>query len=277
MWVEVENGRLFVEVAGEGPPLLMLHGWPLDHRMFGPQLCELSSSLRVIAYDRRGFGRSDAPPDLRLELDDIDRVLDALELTSVHLLGMSQGGRVAIRYAVTREHRLRSLILQGAVIDGLRIEELEFERVPLVEYAELARAGSLDEVRHRWLQHPMMQIDAQYAAESRLVQQLLADYKGTDLVDFEPNSYGFATDVVTALDTLQVPTLVMTGTLETAARKRHAYEILSRVPDSREVLLEGSGHLSNLTAAATYNQAVREFCLETETRRSTHDDALTIE
>ena len=70
----------------------------------------------MITYDRRGFGRSEAQPDLRLELDDIDHILDALGFESTHLLGMSQGGRIAIRYAVTRSERLRSMILQGAVI-----------------------------------------------------------------------------------------------------------------------------------------------------------------
>ncbi len=277
MWVDVAQGRLYVDVVGSGPPLLMVHGWTLDHRMFEPQVRELSSALRIIVYDRRGFGKSQAPPDLRLELDDIDRILDALELRTVHLLGVSQGGRVAIRYAVTRQHRLRSLILQGAVIDGLGIEELEAEQVPMREYAALARAGRLDEVRQRWLQHPMMILGAESSDESQLLRDILADYTGTDLLNFDAASYGFETDVVTALDTLNVPTLVLTGALETDARKRHAREILSRVAGSKEVLLEESGHLSNLTEPATYNRAVREFCLEAEARLPRHDAALLME
>ena len=268
MWVDVERGRLFVEVTGSGPPLLMVHGWPLDHRMFAPQVRELSAVLGVIVYDRRGFGRSEAPPDLRLEVDDIDRILDALELPSVHLLGMSQGGRIAIRYAVTREERLRSLILQGAVIDGLTVEADESERAPVSEYAALAKAGRLDEVRRRWLRHPMMRLGAGFEAEAQLVNRMLADYSGTDLIDFDADSYGFAIDVLGALGTLKLPTLLLTGRDETAARKRHAGEILARVSGSREVLLENGGHLCNLTAPEAYSRAVVEFCGEVEAARS---------
>lgn len=145
------------------------------------------------------------------------------------------------------------------------------------EYAALARAGRLDEVRQLWLQHPMMKLGTEFSAESRLLRDILADYAGTDLLHLDADSYGFETDVVTALDTLNLPTLVLSGASETDARKRHAREILSRVADSKEVSLKDSGHLSNLTEPATYNRAVREFCLEAETRLPRHDAALLME
>ena len=186
--VDVQGGSLYVESTGEGPPLLLVHGWPLDHRMFDPQVAGLANDFQVIVFDRRGFGRSQAPPDLRLELDDIDHILDAIGLSNAHLLGMSQGGRIAIRYAVTRPQRLRSLLLQGAVIDGMRLEEHESERVPVAEYAELARAGCIDEVRRRWLAHPMMALDPKFADEAKLLRRLLADYGGDDLVALDSNN-----------------------------------------------------------------------------------------
>ncbi len=263
-WIDVEHGRLIVEVTGDGPPIMMLHGWALDQRMFRPQVRELAADFQIITFDRRGFGRSEAPPDLRCELDDIDRILDALGRKRVHLLGMSQGGRVAIRYAVTRGSRLRSLLLQGAVIDGLDVEEDEAERVPMTEYAALAKSGRLDELRRRWMQHPMMQLDGESASESRLIKEMLADYTGADLVEFDANSHDFELDVLAGLEHIGVPTLVLTGANETQARKRHAAEILARIPGSLEVLIEGSGHLSNLTSAVDYNRAVRRFCMRAE-------------
>ena len=275
--IDVEGGDLYVESSGDGPPLLMVHGWPLDHRLFGPQVAELANEFRVIVFDRRGFGRSQAPPDLRLELDDIDRILDALGLSDTHLLGMSQGGRIAIRYAVTRPDRLRSLILQGAVIDGLRLEEHESERVPVAEFAALAKAGCIDEVRRRWLSHPMMALEPQFADAAELVDRTLADYAGDDLVDFDPESYRFDMDVLNALHTIPVPTLVLTGECETLARKQHADELCRRIGNAVEVVLENSGHLSNLTAVSEYNRAVREFCVAVEATRKRQDAALLME
>lgn len=265
MWIDVGQGRLYVEITGIGPPLLAIHGWPLDHRVFEPQVSGLSSSLKVIAYDRRGFGKSEARPDLRLEVADIDHILDALDLPSVHLLGMSQGGRIALRYAVTHRHRLRSLILQGAVIDGLHVAEPDADRIPIAEYSALAKSGRLDEVRRRWLRHPMMQLGAGFDAASDLLQGILADYAGADLIDFDANRYHFSADLLTALSALNVPTLLLTGAQETRARKRHADEIESRVADCVRLQLESSGHLSNLTEPERYNRAVREFCAKVET------------
>lgn len=265
MWIDVAQGRLYVEITGSGPPLLALHGWPLDHRIFEPQVSGLSSSLTVITFDRRGFGKSEARPDLRLEVDDIDRILDALELPSVHLLGMSQGGRIALRYAVTHGHRLRSLLLQGVAVDGLQVEEAEEDRIPMAEYAALAQSGRLDEVRRRWLSHPMMQLGADMAAASGLLQRILTDYAGADLVGFDPERYRFSADLLTALSLLRVPTLLLTGARETAARKRHADEVEARVVRCKRVELEHSGHLSNLTEPERYNRAVREFCEKVET------------
>ena len=106
LWVPVRDGRLYLEKTGEGPPLLMIHGWPLDHHIFDAQVAGLKNDLMILRYDRRGFGKSDAPPDLVREVDDIDALLDAMGIESAHVLGMSQGGRIALRYAVTRPARV---------------------------------------------------------------------------------------------------------------------------------------------------------------------------
>jgi pimeloyl-ACP methyl ester carboxylesterase len=247
--------------------LLAVHGWPLDHRVFEPQSRALSSSLTIIAHDRRGFGKSDAPPDLRLETADIDRILDALDLESVHLLGMSQGGRIALRYAVSRPHRLRSLILQGAAVDGLHIDEPDSERIPIAEYANLAKSGGIVEVRRRWREHPMMRLAAGCEAESRLLAKILADYSGADLNASDATNHSQADDVFNRLDTVNVPILLITGARETAARKQHAEAIRSRVANCVSLQLENSGHLSNLTEPDRYNHAVLTFCEKVEATR----------
>ncbi len=264
MWIDVSGGRLYVEVTGQGPPILLIHGWPLDHRMFSPQLGPLSETLKVIAYDRRGFGQSEVPPDLRLELDDIDRILDELGLESVHLLGMSQGGRIALRYAATRLQRVRSLILQGAVVDELNLDERGRDRVPVAEYANLAKDGKLREVKIRWLEHPMMQLDSANKNEIRLLSEIIDGYSGQDLIQFEPDNYAFSGNVLAAMSSFGRPVLILTGAKETETRRKHAAELLRRIPNCHEIILSQSGHLSNLTESDFYNNTVRDFCREAE-------------
>lgn len=255
---------MLVEQAGEGSPILLVHGWPLDHRVFEPQIRTLSRQFHVVTFDRRGFGQSEAPADLRQELDDIDRILASLSLDRVHLLGMSQGGRIALRFAVTRPERLRSLILQSAAVDGMESAVANIEHIPLEDYAKLARAGRVDLVRERWMAHPMMAVDGQHPAARQLLDEILSTYKGTDLVDFSGSRYTFPLDVVDALRALQVPTLLLTGAHETKSRRAHAQKLLALIPHVREIVFDHSGHLCNLVEPELYNRRVEEFCKDVD-------------
>lgn len=270
------DASLHVEVSGRGAPLLLVHGWALDHRIFEPQVSALSECFRVITFDRRGFGRSQGEPDMRLELEDIDRLIDEVAGGPVHLLGMSQGGRVALRYAVTRPGRLRSLILQGAAVDGQDPGGPEHERIPVEEYVRLARDGKLEEVRRRWSAHPMMQTGVDRPDARRLLRCMLEDYRGEDLLRFRPESYDFPLDVLGAAAELRVPVLLITGAGETVARRRQARQLAETIPDAREVVLPGGGHLGNLTEPEAYNRALREFCEQVDaeggaSERGAHD------
>ncbi len=258
-WIDVDGGQLFAVDTGSGAPVVMLHGWPLDHRMFTYQVAGLSDRFRCITLDRRGFGRSTAPPDMRRELHDIDRLADQLKLDPVHLLGVSQGGRIALRYAATRPGRLRSLVVQGAVVDGFEVDEPIDERVPVAKYAELARNGRLNEAVRAWREHPMMSLPDDRQTERRLIDLMLTAYEGRDLLDFDASHYAFTEDVISALSKLSLPVLVLTGRHETASRKAHEREILRRARNSSQVEFSDSGHLSNLTEPASYNRVVAEF------------------
>ena len=260
MWIDVTGGRLYLEQAGEGSPLLLIHGWTLDHRMFEPQVSSFSKRFRVIRFDRRGFGRSEANPDLGLELDDLDRIADALSLDTLHLLGMSQGGRLALRYAVTRPQRLRSLVLQGAVVDGVAVDGPAHESIPFQEYADLVRAGKIDEMRRRWLRHPVLALGSGHDNEQRLMNEILDDYTGADLLGSTPDRLATPLDVLGKLAAFRAPTLVLTGAMETVRLKACAKKLLEVIPDCREVMLEHSGHMSNLTEPELYNEQVIRFC-----------------
>lgn len=256
--VETDGGRLSVYSCGTGDTLLMIHGWPLDHRVFEPQRDALAAHFRILTFDRRGYGQSTAPPGMDRELDDIDRILDAADTRSAHILGMSQGGRIALRYAATRPDRTKSLVLQGAAVDGLPAGG--GDEVPVGEYAELVRAGRVDEVRARWLAHPMMQLGQGHDAAARLLEDILDGYGGEDLQAVSSGGYRFGEDVLASIAANDIPTLIITGGQETNARKRHAHVIVERIPGAVEVVLENSGHLCNLTEPERYNRSVIDFC-----------------
>ena len=94
--------NLFYTDLGHGKPVVFIHGWPLNHIMWEYQLAELPKhNFRCIAYDRRGFGRSDYPwekYDYDTFADDLKALLDQLHLTEVTLVGFSMGGGEIARY-----------------------------------------------------------------------------------------------------------------------------------------------------------------------------------
>lgn len=114
-----KNVNLFVEDIGMGKPILMIHGWPLNHKMFEYQMNILPSyGIRMITPDLRGFGKSDRPASdysYNQMADDIKAIIDALGLEQVTLLGFSMGGAIAIRYMSRYNgYQVNKLILSGA-------------------------------------------------------------------------------------------------------------------------------------------------------------------
>lgn len=97
-----EEVEIFYKDVGRGRPVILIHGWPLNHEMWEYQLNELpKSNLRVIAYDRRGFGKSSRPwegYDYDTFASDLKALIDALDLNDVTLVGFSMGGGEVARY-----------------------------------------------------------------------------------------------------------------------------------------------------------------------------------
>lgn len=119
-YIDVDRGvKLYVEDMGSGAPVVMIHGWPLNHRMYEYQVNHLPKyGFRCIQIDLRGYGKSDAPWSGygydRLA-DDICVVMNTLQLNHVRLVGFSMGGAIAIRYMSRHQgHRVSQLLLLAA-------------------------------------------------------------------------------------------------------------------------------------------------------------------
>lgn len=112
--------KLFYEDLGTGKPVVFIHGWPLNHEMWEYQLAELPKyGLRCIAYDRRGFGKSDRPweyYDYDTLADDLKALLEQLDLRQVTLVGFSMGGGEIARYiGKYGTDRIEKVVLISAV------------------------------------------------------------------------------------------------------------------------------------------------------------------
>src|SRR5438477_10780764 len=125
--LEVQNVRFNVIDRGRGTPLVLVHGYPLDHSMWQGQIEGLSDMCRVIAPDLRGFGKSSVTPGvvtMEQMADDVAALLDELSITErIIFCGLSMGGYVAWQFAFRHRPRLAKLILcdTRAVADSLEV------------------------------------------------------------------------------------------------------------------------------------------------------------
>src|ERR1035438_5607654 len=115
----VNEGDLFFEWAGSGEAVVFLHGFGMDSRMWAPQFEDLQSTFRVIRYDLRGFGRSSLPPHSGYaHEDDLNALLSSLGAAPAHVVGLSMGGRMTLRFAAAYPQSVRSLVLADSALDG---------------------------------------------------------------------------------------------------------------------------------------------------------------
>ncbi len=258
--------ELHHEDHGDGPPVLLLHGWPLDSRSWEPQVhALLTAGFRVITYDRRGFGRSSRPTtgyDFDTLAADLDQVLTTLDLHDVTLVGFSLGTGELARYVGTHgTARLRACVLieslaptfvksaenpggvDQAAVDGVQSAILADRFAWLTGL--LADFLNLDELLGRRVSEETVR-DAWNAGAAASPWATWACVSGW-LDDF--------TDDVARID---VPTLVLHGTadrilsIDGQARRLHAM-----LPSARLAEIEGGPHLLCVTHAAEVN---RELC-----------------
>ncbi|WP_439101337.1 alpha/beta fold hydrolase [Congregibacter sp.] len=251
-----DGTQIPVYECGEGETLLLVHGWTLDHSSFNAQL-PLASDYRLVCFDRRGAGRSAALPNLGAEVSDINSIIDSLACDRVHLLGVSQGARIALRFAAEFFDRLQSLTVQGVVVDGYTAPVEDEGAIPLGHYVELVRNGELGKMHSEWLAHPLMSSDALELPAKEALEHVVRSYRGDDLrVSAVPQT---AVAVLERLENVPTATLVITGERETAARKAHAAKLCDIMPCAQEVTLTRCGHLSNLSRPEAYNAVLKRF------------------
>ena len=144
-YVLVDTAKIYYEVAGSGPPLIMIHAGVADSRQWNNEFANFSKSHRVLRYDMRGYGKSEPVEGEFSNLKDLLSVLEYLDFNE-HLIfiGCSMGGGLAMDFALEYPSKVKALIMVGSGPGGL---ELDVEESPKFQLAMKAfEAGDLDQV-----------------------------------------------------------------------------------------------------------------------------------
>lgn len=216
---------------GQGKPLILLHGNGEDNSYFVYQVAYFSRFYRVMAIDTRGHGQSPrgtAPFSIQQFAEDLRGFLDQHDIPKAHILGFSDGGNIALTFALHNPERVDRLILNGANLFPAGVKPTV--QLPIV------------------LGYHTASLFAKRSPKAKENAALLG------LMVKEPNIRP------EELNGLTVPTLVIAGTKD-MIRESHTRLIARSLPNARLVLLPGDHFIANKEPAA-FNRAVRDFLNE---------------
>jgi 3-oxoadipate enol-lactonase len=258
-----DGAELSYYEIGSGTPLVLLHGFPLDHTMWRAQIEALRGTCRVIAPDLRGFGRSslavgDAEQglDMRRYADDVVAVLDHLGVNQPAILcGFSMGGYVLWQFVREYPDRVRAIVLcdTKATADS---EEMRSAR--LAGAKEVLRSGT-GPIAEGML--PKLLAPATLANRPDVVEEIGAIIRRTAPEAIAAAGRGMARrpDVRADLPGIQVPTLVIVGAKDAISSPEEMREIAEAMPDSEYVEVPNAGHMSPVENADAVSEALRRF------------------
>ncbi len=246
---------------GGGPPVLLVHGFPLTSTMWNPQIEELRRSYRMIAPDLRGFGESaaGAPTDRYLSMeqyaDDLAALLTALGVEKAVVMGLSMGGYISFAFYRKYPERVRALILCDTRSEPDSAEGRE-NRFKLIENVrrEGARAAADTMV-------PNLFAPDTYKARPDLVAQLagLIERNHPPGIIAAAGALADRPDSTPTLAHIKVPTLVINGKDDQLMPTDGARKMAQAIPDWQFSVVPHAGHMSNLENPEFFNQAVESF------------------
>ena len=257
--VELSDCTVSYLDVGQGPPLVLIHGFPLDHTMWRHQIDDLQKSYRVLALDLPGFGKSQAPQAEMSITGFADRIAEFLDQIGmpekVTLCGLSMGGSIGLQFALRYPLKLARLILCDcrAMVDAPEARQMRFDLADRVlkegpEFVAAAMPARLF-TPQTIEQHP------------DIVQSIQAVIRTTTSTSVAGGSRALANreDVVPRLSEIKVPTLVIVGSEDVISTSGEMQAMAEKIPDSQYVAIPGAGHMAPLEAPVPVNAEIRTW------------------
>jgi pimeloyl-ACP methyl ester carboxylesterase len=252
--------ELAVSTQGDqGHPLLLVHGFPLDHTIWQPQIDFFVDHCRVIAPDLRGFGQSGVTTGavtMEQMADDLAALLDALEVTDkVVFCGLSMGGYIGWQFWRKYRDRVLAIIMcdTRAIADT---PEAASGRKKLA--ATTLKDGSSAAAE---IMLPKMFASATWNEQPELVERVRAMMQRNPPAGIAAALEGMAIrpDARELLATIDVPALVVVGEEDSISTVDEMREIAGAIPDAGWVAVPKAGHLAVVENPAVVNEAIAEF------------------
>ncbi len=263
-FAEVNGAKLYYEAAGEGDPVIMIHGWGGDLSDWEYLFRPLAEKYQVVRYDLRGFGQSDRPTtEPYSHVEDLKALMESLGIDKAHLIGQSYGGEVALDFAIAHPESTLSLIGSSPGIGGTEEMAYTAEEQAAVDQFNAALEAAL--AKEDWqaaaealLLLPEFTTAAKHPTAGARLVEMVKDFEWWQMFREDP-LVAPETPAVEQLDKVTAPTLVIVGELGASTDLARADLLEQEIPGAQKVVLPGVDHLGQLEDPAAFQAAVFEF------------------
>jgi pimeloyl-ACP methyl ester carboxylesterase len=263
--LEVPGARLYYEVEGSGPALVLIHAGIANLRQWDPHVPAWAEHYRVIRYDTRGLGQTDCDHVEFRNLDDISALLDHLGEPAAHVLACSRGGAIAVDFILENPERARSLVFVAGGIGGYAAPSSP-EAQALGDAMEKAWdkgweakdfVGLSEMETAYWVDGPGQPVGrADPAVRAQVYQWIyetyLAEKEEGITVRLDPPA-------ATRLGELHLPILALGGEFDEESTTNSCRHVAEVVPGAEFRLVSGTAHMMNLERPAEFTAWVLEF------------------
>jgi len=251
---EVNGTKLYYEVKGKGPAVVLIHGGLVDSRLWDDQMVPFSKHYRVVRYDLRAFGKSASTTEPFSHIEDLRALLDFLKIDRATLVGLSLGGIIAADFALEYPEKISSLVLVGA---GLRGDPQPPDKEAIAAYAAASR-GAEAFVNVTMSSALYAAVRPGSSVYSRLRQMMLDNFKA--LPTFVPGFLKYPQKTTyERLNDINKPTLVIIGSEDSQALKNVANTLATKIPGATKVIIPGSSHHPPVEKSKEFTRTVLGF------------------
>jgi pimeloyl-ACP methyl ester carboxylesterase len=254
---DVNGARLYFEVAGEGPAIVLLHAGIADSRMWDAQVGAFAEAFRVLRYDTRGYGRSNFPPGPFARHEDLHGLLRHFGIERAALVGCSMGGATAIDFALQHPEMVTALVPVASGLGGYQWSDV-VSAYDEEEEAALER-GDIDAVIELnlrfWVDGPRRTPEQVSPAVREAARAMLRDSSTSTEGQPQP----LEPPAITRVAEIDTPTLVVVGDEDVADIGVIADLLVTGIRGARKAVITGAAHLPNMERPAEFNRSVLDF------------------
>ncbi|MGQ0550445.1 MAG: alpha/beta fold hydrolase [Armatimonadota bacterium] len=256
-FAEVNGARLYYEVAGQGPALVLIHAGIADCRMWDEQVAAFAPRYKVIRYDNRGFGKSKMSHESFSVLEDLYQLLRFLDVDRANVLGLSMGGSIALSFTVEHPEMVASLIPVASGLRGYQVsEEVQRRRSRLDAAVATGDASKVvDLMTEVWVDG--MGGHAEPTVRER-ARKLIEGNSGFFFLKGIPH-HDPPWKTIDRIAEIRVPTLVVVGDRDQPDILAISDLLHARIRGARKVVIPDAAHLVNMEQAEALNRAVLGF------------------